>query len=249
MRVTPSVYLVGDGEMGLSDPGDCHIWLVKGPDGIFLIDAGGGNDIQPLLNSIRSEGFNPEDISHILITHHHTDHSRGAKALKDITGAQVWISANKGAYWLEKGTDEELFIDFAKKHGMYAEDYYWIHCPVDNAIDDGDTFSVCGVSIQAVNVRGHSTDSLVYLMDLDGLRCAFIGDILMVGGEIGLLNWPDSNLEMYRRDRYKLESLGVDALYPGHKLFVIRNGQAEIDKALSQLDRIFVPISVGQHWM
>ena len=249
MRVTPSVYLVGDGDMGISDPEDCHIWLVKGPGGIFLVDGGGGNDIEPLLTSIRNEGFDPKDISHILLTHHHTDHSRSAKALKDTLSAEVWISANKGAYWLEKGTDEELYIDFAKKHGMYPQDYFWIHCPVDHAIEDGEEFTIGGVNIKAINVEGHSTDSLVYLMDLDGFRCAFIGDIIMVGGELGLLNWPDSKLEMYRRDRHKLENLGIDTLLPGHKLFIVRNGQTEIDKALSQLDSIFVPISVGQHLM
>ncbi len=249
MRILPSVYLVGDGEMGLSEGGDCHVYLVKGPSGIFLIDAGGGNDIEPLLESIRSEGFNPAEINHILITHHHTDHARGAKALKDTLGAEVWISANKGAEWLEKGTDEELHIDFAKKFGMYPEEYFWIHCPVDHAIEDGEELTVCGVDIKAINVEGHSTDSLVYIMELDGRKCAFVGDIFMVGGELGLLNWPDSDLAKYRRDRHKLENLGIDAIFPGHKLFTVQNGQAEIDKAILQLDGIFVPLSIGQLWM
>ena len=77
----------------------------------------------------------------------------------------------------------------------------------------------------------------------------FVGDIFMVGGELGLLNWPDSDLAKYRRDRHKLENLGIDAIFPGHKFFAVQNGQAEIDKAILQLDGIFVPLSIGQLWM
>ena len=154
MRITPSVHIVGSTVLGLTEGFDCYIYLVKGPDGIFLIDAGNGYDTEGVLRNIRNEGFDPKDITHILITHHHTDHARGAKALKDAIGCEVWIGANTGKHLLQEGTDEELGIPYAKAHGMYAQDYYYIHCPVEHAIEDGETFTIGGLTINAINVIG-----------------------------------------------------------------------------------------------
>lgn len=246
MRITPSIYLVGSTPLGLTDGNDCHIYLIKGPSGYFLIDAGNGYDTESILRNIKSEGFNPDNISHILVTHHHTDHARGSKGLKDALGCEVWISENTGSHLLQDGTDEELGIPYAKAHGMYAQDYVYIHCPVDHGIVDGEKFTVAGVKIKAINVTGHSYDSLCYLMNLDGRKCLFNGDTLYFGGVIGLLNYPMSNLEGYHIGLPKLKGLNIEGLFPGHGLFCLKNGQSHIDAALKQLDSIFVPVSVGQ---
>ncbi len=246
MRITPSIYLVGGTPEGLTDGYDCHVYLVRGPSGLFLIDAGNGYDTRGLLDNIAQEGFDYRTISHILITHHHTDHARGAKALRDIIGCEVWISNNTGKHLLEEGTDEELGVIFAKAHGMYAQDYVYQHCPVAHGIEDGEEFDIAGVHIRAINVIGHSHDSICYLMDLDGRRCLFNGDTFSFGGVLGLLNYPMSSLEWYHQGLPKLKDLAVDGLFPGHGIFCVKNGQAVVNTALNQLHSIFVPQSVGQ---
>jgi glyoxylase-like metal-dependent hydrolase (beta-lactamase superfamily II) len=246
MRITSSLYLVGGTPEGLTDGNDCHVYLIKGQSGIFLIDAGNGYDTEGLLHNIEMEGFNPKDISHILITHHHTDHARGARALKERIGCEVWISSNTGKHLLEKGTDEELGIIYAKAHGMYDQNYVYQHCPVAHGIEDGEEFDIAGVRIKAINVIGHSHDSMCFVMRLDGRTCLFNGDTFSYGGVLGLLNYPMSSLEWYHQGLPKLKGLGVDGLYPGHGIICIRNGQNVLDAALNQLHNIFVPQSVGQ---
>ena len=246
MRITRSIYIVGGTPVGLTDGNDCTIYLIKGPSGIFLIDAGNGYDTEGLLNNIQDEGFNPQEISHILITHHHTDHARGAKALKDAVGCEVWISENTGKHLLENGTDEELGVLYAKEHGMYPMDYVYIHCPVDHGIHDEETCSIAGLDCKAINVIGHSYDSTCFFMELDGRKCLFCGDVIYYGGVIGLLNFPMSNLQDYHVGLPKLKGLEVDALLPGHGLFCLKNGQDIINTGLKQLDSIFVPHSVKQ---
>ena len=194
MRINQSIYVVGSTGFGLTEGYDSHIYLIRGPSGIFLIDAGNGYDTESLLSNIQSEGFNPNNISHILLTHHHTDHARGAKALKDRLGCEVWISENTGKHLLEEGTEDELGIPYAKEHGMYAEDYVYIHCPVTHGIIDGEEFTIAGVKIKAINVIGHSYDSICYLMELDGSKCLFNGDTVYWGGVLGVINYPMSNL-------------------------------------------------------
>ncbi|MCD6308459.1 MAG: MBL fold metallo-hydrolase [Candidatus Latescibacteria bacterium] len=247
MRITPSVYIVGSTALGLSEGYDCHIYLVKGPSGLFLIDAGNGYDTGAILNNIETEGFDPKKIGHILLTHHHTDHARGAKALKDALGCEVWISENTGRHLLEDGTDEELYIPFAKAHGMYAQDYFYIHCPVDRGIGSDETFTVAGVEIRAINVIGHSHDSTCYLMTLDGRTCLFNGDTVYNEGVLGLINYPMCGIEWYHEGLPKLKGLGVDALFPGHGLFCLSNGQEHIDAGIHNLDSIFMPRAVGQN--
>ncbi|MFA6472460.1 MAG: MBL fold metallo-hydrolase [Candidatus Latescibacterota bacterium] len=246
MRITPSIFLVGGTPEGLTEGNDCHVYLVKGSTGLILIDAGNGYDTDGIIRNIRAEGFDPKDITHILITHHHTDHARGAKALKDRLGCKVWISNNTGKHLLETGTDEELGVIFAKEHGMYAKDYVYIHCPIDHGIEDGEEFAIAGITIKAINVIGHSHDSLCYLMNLDGRRCLFNGDTLYYGGVIGLLNYPMSSMEGYHVGLPKLKNLGIEGLFPGHGIICIKNGQSIVDVSIKQLDSIFVPQSVGQ---
>lgn len=247
MRITSSLYLVGDTPMGITAGGDCHVYLVEGPSGLLLIDAGNGYDTEGLVRSIRDEGFDPADISHILLTHHHTDHARGAKALKDRFGCRVWIGGNMGKYFLEQGTDEELWVIDAKRCGLYAPDYVYIHCPVDHAVQDGEEFEAAGLSITALSVTGHSPDSVCYLMSLDGRRCLFNGDTFYWGGVLGMLNYPGSDLREYHRSLPRLRGLGIEGLYPGHGLFCVTGGQAVADAALNNLKAgVFVPFSVGQ---
>jgi len=246
MRITSSIYLVGDTLFGLTDGYDCHIYLIKGQSGMFLIDAGNGYDTECLLRNIEDEGFNPKDIGHILITHHHTDHARGARALNDMLGCEVWIGENTGKHLLEEGTDEELGVIYAKEHGMYARDYVYIHCPVDHGIRDGERFTIGGVNITAINVIGHSYDSTCYLMELDGKKCLFSGDVVYQGGVLGILNYPMSSIAEYHVGLPKLRGLGVEGFFPGHGIFCLKNGQEHIDAGLKQLDSIFVPHSVSQ---
>ena len=42
VRITRDVYMVGSGQLGLSNALDCHVYLLDGGEALALIDAGGG---------------------------------------------------------------------------------------------------------------------------------------------------------------------------------------------------------------
>lgn len=42
MKLTDNVYLVGSGEIGLTNQYDCHVYLIDGGSDAVLIDAGVG---------------------------------------------------------------------------------------------------------------------------------------------------------------------------------------------------------------
>ncbi len=249
MRLLPSIYLVGGQPTGLSDRYDCSIYVVKAPDGLVMIDAGGGRDPEAIIGNMREERLDPAHLRWLLLTHHHTDHASGAAAIRELTGCKVAIS-ERTAHLLEHGTELDVRLDLAKRMGVYPEDFIWHNCAVDRRLHDGETPSLAGLTVQVVEVEGHSVDSCCFLMELDGRRCLFVGDVLQYGGVLGLLNFPGSSLDGYRNALPKLRGLRVDAFFPGHSLFTVKNGQWHIDRALERIKSAYVPPTVGQQvWM
>lgn len=245
MRITENIYLVGSLQLGISGSWDSHIYLIKGTDGLVLIDAGGGTDGEKIFENIKNEGFNPEDIKALLLTHNHFDHSGGAAEIREKTGCQVYLS-EKTKHLLEKATEEEVGLDLAKEQGMYPEWFRYRNCLVDKAVNDGDMFEAAGLKFEAIAVAGHSPDSICYLLELDGKRNLFAGDVLFYGGIIGLINAPGSNMDGYRRDMQKLAELNIDGLFPGHFLFTVNCGQRHINAAIEQCQKGSIPQTVGQ---
>lgn len=245
MRITEDIYLVGSLQLGISGRWDSHVYLVKGPDGLVLIDAGGGTDGKRIFDNIRSEGFDPADIKALLLTHIHFDHSCGAAEIRERTGCKVYIST-KTQDLLEHGTAEDAGLNKAIAKGIYPEWFQFRNCVVDHPVHDGDVIRAGGLEFTAIGIEGHSPDSVCYLVEMNGMRNLFIGDVLFYGGVIGLINAAGSTMEGYRRDLSRLAGLNIDGLYPGHYLFTVTEGQRHIDAAIEQFGKGSVPLTVGQ---
>ena len=229
MRLHPRIYLVGSGELGLSDSWDCHVYVVDGGSELALIDAGGGRPASYAMirQNMLTDGLNPQRIRHIIVTHWHADHARGAAGWREQLNAPVYLPEIEREI-LETG-----------EAGLIA-------CPVDVGIAHGDVIQVGDLTLQAIQVPGHSQGICALLAEIDGYRALFVADIVYQNGIIGLINHPCSELASYREYLPRLAKLKVDALLPGHLLFTLRNGQAHIDRALAQMQRGFVPLSIGQ---
>ena len=81
MRLTPRLYLAGSGEVGLSDPNDCHIYLLDGGGEYALFDAGCGTErsIAGILGTMARERLDPARLRTVILTHHHFDHAAGTR--------------------------------------------------------------------------------------------------------------------------------------------------------------------------
>jgi glyoxylase-like metal-dependent hydrolase (beta-lactamase superfamily II) len=228
--LTKQIYLVGSGEVGLSDPDDCHVYLLDGGSEYALIDAGCGTErsVAAILATMAADGLDPARLRTILLTHWHFDHSGGAASFREQHGCRVLIPAGERAY-LEAG-----------RGGIRAS-------VVDQSVEHGDTIRVGDLTLTAHCVPGHSEAITAYKVDTDAGRVLFAGDIVFASGIIGLINYPGSDLTQYRDNIGRLAGLGIDALLPGHLLFTLGNGQRHIDLAIKHLTTGgFVPYSIGQ---
>lgn len=73
--------------------GRVHSYLLDDPAGLTVIDALGDGFARPILDELRRLGRTPDDIRHIVLTHAHLTHVKGAAALKRISGARVHAPA------------------------------------------------------------------------------------------------------------------------------------------------------------
>lgn len=234
MRILPWLYLAGSRQFGLSSPWDCHIYALRREQGILLIDAGSGLANDRIIANLKAEFGEPLPRGSILITHQHADHAAGAQSLsRDLGGWPVHTSSLTAPVLTAGQSDVP----------GYPSELVYAPCPGVQTFAAGSTVEIEGFVMETIPVRGHSEDSVAFL--IDGVHL-FSADIVFYGGVLGLINAPGSDLAAYRQDLPKLAGRNIQGLYPSHGLFTIENGQQHIDAALVELQKGFVPRTIGQ---
>lgn len=231
--------MVGSGEIGLSNEYDCNVYLVDGGDDAALIDCGVGIDTDRIVANIQ-EHLNFEKISKVLITHTHADHSGGAADFQRL-GKKVLVSRTESDMLSHNKDDVEEAFRLAKNAEAYPKNYNYIFFEPDKIIEDRQKIKVGKYEITPILLKGHSPGLLCYFLKTADRNVLFTSDQVFINGAIGLLNCPGSELNEYRKCIEKLADLQVDAMFPGHRLFVLSNGQKHINQAIASLAKVFVP--------
>jgi len=76
-------------------------YVVHEPDGVFLVDAGMEPDGSDLLAGLRHLGRDVREVRALLLTHWHNDHAAGADALRQLSGARVYVHEREQP-WFEQ---------------------------------------------------------------------------------------------------------------------------------------------------
>ena len=102
------------------------------------------------------------------------------------------------------------------------------------------------LSFTCIVVPGHNPGCVCYYARIDGRNVLFSGDVLSLGGYISIGNWPGSSSDTYRKALPKLADLEVDALFPSHHMWTLREGQRHIDAAIEAFDGLWPPPTTNQ---
>ncbi len=204
--------------------------MIRGGDSLYLIDAGAGLD-NSVIESVRNLGFSPEDIELIILTHHHWDHSRGAKAIKELTGCKIAIH-EAGVPYLENGN---LFGGVNPYPRLLREK---VAMEADIKLRDGDVLNIGDYDLKVTHTPGHTIDCICLLTQRDGRKILFTGDTVMSWGDLGVMS-AETNLKMYRQSLEKLTEVRADAMLPGHGIFLLSNAHDHIEYALEKLSGIW----------
>ncbi|MGE3783072.1 MAG: MBL fold metallo-hydrolase, partial [Alphaproteobacteria bacterium] len=169
-------YVVGDGEVAIIDPG---------PDLPEHIGA--------LLASLEGE-----QVTHILVTHTHRDHSPAAKAVKEATGAPTYgFGPHAGGKRGEAGAEEGGDWDFSP----------------DIVVHDGDSIQGGKWRFEAVHTPGHTSNHLCFALPDAGIL--FSGDHVM-GWSTSVVAPPDGDMAAYMGSLDKLLARRDAVYWPTH---------------------------------
>ncbi len=206
-------YIIGSGKVALIDPG---------PADQKHIDA--------ILAATKDE-----EITHIFVTHTHTDHSPGCALLQQHTAAKTYAYSKHGSGRevddAEFGADREFTPDVLLADGedIHAEDW----------------------SLSAIFTPGHAANHLSFYLQQE--RALFCGDAVM-GWSTTIVSPPDGSMVDYMKtlDRLLARLLNAedDIYYPTHGAPItspLPYVQALYQHRLEREHQVLDCVKVGRH--
>lgn len=245
MRLSERVYLVGGGNLGfgLSEEHDCHVYVIDGGGVLALVDAGAGITIEPILENMRFDGLDPQQLKYLLLTHAHADHAGAAYEWRERFGVEV-AASREAAEYVSKGDEERISLRIAKAGGFYPSDYVFRACAVAHVLKEGDRFRIGNAEVRVLETPGHCSGMLSLLLDEGGKSILFPGDTVFHDGKLLLTNVWDCDVQQYVRSIEKLAKQKVDALLPGHLTIAMQRGDQHVQKAWNTLERLSLPPNI-----
>jgi glyoxylase-like metal-dependent hydrolase (beta-lactamase superfamily II) len=150
------------------------------------------------------------DVTHILLSHSHRDHSDAVPLIKERTGAPVLATAQKPA----TGSAQNLRLDAGANTGI----------SVDKVIGDGESIKTPDYRLEAIATPGHASDHMTFA--LAGSDILFSGDHVM-GWSTTVVAPPDGSMSDYLASLDRLLTRPEQTYLPAHG-GPIRNASAYV---------------------
>lgn len=244
MQIHERIHIVGSGTagFGISHELDCTVYLIDGGEEYALIDAGAGVEPEKILYNIEEAGIRPTQVSRILLTHGHGDHSGGAYTLSRFCHAEVYALPETAAY-VSKGDLDAIALRKAIQAGVYGKDYCFPACPV-RPVSEESFMQVGDLRLNIHRMEGHCSGHACYEMRYKGRKILFSGDSVFNYGKIALQAIWDCDLQKYVETCRRMEKMHPDILLPAHGAFLISRGYSYIEKAMEKIRALGVPDNI-----
>jgi glyoxylase-like metal-dependent hydrolase (beta-lactamase superfamily II) len=146
-------------------------YLIHGDEGsLTLVDAGMKGAHKTLLAALTQLGRSPGDVTHLLLSHSHRDHTGGARAMVDATGSLVQTHEREAVYVREGRMPQP---DPSTRGGRLMARLPgpmkgFAKVGVDGTFADGDVLPLAG-GIHVVHTPGHTPGHCSFLHPRSGV--------------------------------------------------------------------------------
>ena len=186
---------------------------------LTLIDAGIAGSGGKILAYLRRLGRCPDELTRVLLTHSHPDHSGPLPGLNRRTGADVVIHP------AETHPEDNLRLRFSFRAPLWPKVF------ADRLIDDREVLPVMG-GLRVLHTPGHTPGSVCFLLEDAGVL--FTGDTLFSDGRIFRRPFflPHSSFKDYRESIERLAETEFETALSGHDVPMLQGGRREVKAML-----------------
>jgi endoribonuclease LACTB2 len=175
-----------------------NYYLLEVKAGKLLIDCGWPGTLSKFLSVLKRKNVSPNEITHLLVTHFHPDHSGLAQELKNLGATLILLESQ---------------ADFTNSMNEMYEAKKLPHLPITQAkniplkfADSRKFLATLGLEGEIIPTPGHSDDSVTLILD-EGF--AFTGDLpprfmLPEGDSVSRQSWD------------KIYQHKITRIFPGH---------------------------------
>jgi glyoxylase-like metal-dependent hydrolase (beta-lactamase superfamily II) len=200
VEIAEGIYLVGNSDM--TDPKDCSVYLLDLGE-LVLVDAGAGTSVDAIIHNVKKLGLDPGNLSTVILTHCHIDHTGGAREFKNRFGARI-IMHSLDAVAVETG---DQLLTGASWYGVK-----FTALSVDIKLSRDEEFLYFGTQrVVCLHTPGHTPGSLSLYLDRDNKRILFGQDI-----HGPFLAEFGANMYHWQKSMERLLALDADILCEGH---------------------------------
>lgn len=167
--------------------------LIKSGDRLILIDTGAGEkhlkklayyrffDLRPITDLVREQGYVPEEVTDVILTHLHFDHCAGCTSGPEA----LTISFPKATHWVSRRQWENFCHPHPlERASFFPEDMQAVEAAGLLHLVDAPTALCPGVQLRLAD--GHTPGQLVpYLLD-DNETLVFAGDVIPLMASVSL---------------------------------------------------------------
>lgn len=218
-QLEPDLFLIDHKFQGV--PGIIASYLLTDGDDLTLIETGPSTTMDTLLAGVRAAGFDPEQITRLIVTHIHLDHAGAAGSLiHRLPRARLFVHRVGAPHMI----DPSKLLASAARIFQEDMDRLWgevLPVPEERVVllDDESTLRIGDRILQALYTPGHAFHHLAYY---DAERYViFTGDV--AGARLSEAEYlrpptlpPEIDLVLWRQSITRLRRLGARRLYLTH---------------------------------
>jgi metallo-beta-lactamase class B len=204
-RIAGNFYYIG--------ANDIAAFLITGPEGHVVLDAGYPSTALMVMASIATLGFDIKDVKLLLNSEPHPDHAGGLALLQQASGAEIWASEASADVIASGGDDPDAFAPMRTLIRIGLLKYP--PARVDHRFKDGDTIRVGPIAVTAHVTGGHTRGCTSWSFPVrDGDRVLNVVSVCEPG-VLAVLRYPEQDADRERSLRV-LRGLPVDIWVTNH---------------------------------
>ena len=197
--------------------GSIAVYLIPHKDGAVLVESGPGSTKIALKAGLAKYGFQPKDVTDVLLTHIHLDHA-GAAGWLSRQGARIHVHPVGAPHLLNP---EKLLMSAGRIYGEMMDSLWGEFLPVPpeqlSILKDRQALEINGLSFLPMDTPGHAFHHYAYIFE----DICFSGDIggIRLGGLPHIripMPPPEFHLKKWRESLDLLRKIEFSRIAPTH---------------------------------